>query len=341
MTSIFPGAVAGGLPVTSPLVENADIPPVAFDATCSLFLPSDCTARILPSQINAISSELLNLAACFDPDGEWNCASLSNLCTAFTNYRTQTGAGTLDRDVQDLLCEKSVVAAPGVGSRMLFCDGNGDVHKAAMPFGDGETITATFPFSTIPDGVVAQICADSTAAPALADCLISTDIDNLLRQGADGLLYVPSHQILFRHTDTTPVNPVPINTGTIAVNGNFTIPNSFNLPIDVLVTVTGHTALNHIGAVVGVTQALVTIDVASDAGFVGVLAGPHLQVKLDGASQIDDPSQVAVFVLTVPPGGRQLFYRFNVGSAIPANQWQMLSPTLSFVAHGVYAVGMN
>jgi hypothetical protein len=49
-------------------------------------LPSDCDARIEPRQINAIVSELVNLAVCLDPDGPWDCDTLSNLCNAFAAW---------------------------------------------------------------------------------------------------------------------------------------------------------------------------------------------------------------------------------------------------------------
>jgi hypothetical protein len=90
--SIFPNDTAGGLeirdaagaPTMPPGVENAYVPDPAFTSTCPLTaLPSDCTARIEPRQINAIVSEMLALAECWDPNGPWECASLVNLCSAF------------------------------------------------------------------------------------------------------------------------------------------------------------------------------------------------------------------------------------------------------------------
>ena len=90
--SIFPNEPAGGLeirdgagaPTFPPAVENAYVPDPAFASTCPLTaLPSDCTARIEPRQINAMVSEMVALAECWDPDGPWDCASLQNLCAAF------------------------------------------------------------------------------------------------------------------------------------------------------------------------------------------------------------------------------------------------------------------
>jgi hypothetical protein len=95
-TSIFPEDHAGGLPIrdgqgnpTFPQsVEQAYPPKPEFISTCPITaLPSDCTARIEPRQLNAIVSELVAFAECLDPDGPWNCDSLQNLCTAFTAWQ--------------------------------------------------------------------------------------------------------------------------------------------------------------------------------------------------------------------------------------------------------------
>jgi hypothetical protein len=94
MTSILPSLETGGAVVyrdadgqaTHPAdVTNAYAPPATFISTCELTaLPTTCDARIEPGQINAIVSELIALAECFDPDGPWNCESVTNLCAAFT-----------------------------------------------------------------------------------------------------------------------------------------------------------------------------------------------------------------------------------------------------------------
>jgi hypothetical protein len=89
---VFPTDTAGGLVIrdaagapTNPAgVENAYVPAAGFVITCPpTGLPSDCTARIEPRQINAIVSELLSFAECLDPNGPWDCNSLKNLCAAF------------------------------------------------------------------------------------------------------------------------------------------------------------------------------------------------------------------------------------------------------------------
>jgi hypothetical protein len=91
-TGIFPTDTAGGLVIrddagapTNPVgVENAYVPAPGYVSDCDLTaLPSDCTARIEPRQINAIVSELLSFAEYLDPDGPWNCASYTNMRSAF------------------------------------------------------------------------------------------------------------------------------------------------------------------------------------------------------------------------------------------------------------------
>ena len=92
---IFPTDTAGGLvirdadgnPTNPAAVEKAYVPPAGYLSTCEMTaLPSTCEARIEPRQINAIVSELVSFAECLDPDGLWDCASLKNLCAAFTEW---------------------------------------------------------------------------------------------------------------------------------------------------------------------------------------------------------------------------------------------------------------
>ena len=163
MPGIFPDPVVGGVTVRdaegvclAPVnVQNAYCPPVAFVSSCEITaLPSDCSARITPAQINAIVSELLCLAETMDPNGPWNCNTLCNLATAFETWAA--GQGFVDG-----------VTIVGAG-------------------------TEEDPWRVSADGVVATICADGDAKVTLADCLISTDANNRLRPGTtDQGLYVP------------------------------------------------------------------------------------------------------------------------------------------------------
>jgi len=78
---------ASGNPLLPPEVYNAYSPSAAFLSNCLLTaLPENCDGRIEARQINAIVSEMLALAECFDPDGPWDCTKLTNLCTAFNAW---------------------------------------------------------------------------------------------------------------------------------------------------------------------------------------------------------------------------------------------------------------
>jgi hypothetical protein len=92
MPGVFPEPVSGGLVVRDslgvclnpPTVQNAYCPPDTFITSCEITgLPSDCTARLSPAQINAIVSELVSFAECLNPVGPWNCGVQNNLCAAF------------------------------------------------------------------------------------------------------------------------------------------------------------------------------------------------------------------------------------------------------------------
>lgn len=83
---------AGGVCLNPPDVMNAYCPPATFVTTCPITaVPSTCEGRIEPRQINAIVSELMALAQCMDPDGPWDCSSLTNLCSAFTAWNVNDG----------------------------------------------------------------------------------------------------------------------------------------------------------------------------------------------------------------------------------------------------------
>jgi hypothetical protein len=90
--SIFPDTGSGAVVIRDidgnclapPDVHNTYCPPDTYVMNCEVAaIPSTCEARIEPRQINAIVSELLSLAECLDPDGPWDCNSVSNLCAAF------------------------------------------------------------------------------------------------------------------------------------------------------------------------------------------------------------------------------------------------------------------
>jgi len=117
-TSVFPEVHAGGLevrdaagnPVYPPGVEQAYSPLPPFTSTCPITaLPSDCTARIEPRQINAIVSELISFAECLNATGPWDCNSLQNLCTAFTAWALINVTGVIVSDTAPVGVKDSVM----------------------------------------------------------------------------------------------------------------------------------------------------------------------------------------------------------------------------------------
>lgn len=136
MPGIIPKASAGAINANNSSVESSATLPETFAMDCMyLGLPSDCSARILPSQINALVSEMLNLAACFDPNGTWACGEVDNMCTAWHKYISETGPNTLTRDVQDVLCARpTVTPAPGdrTSTFFLYCDDEGNIFKTIL-----------------------------------------------------------------------------------------------------------------------------------------------------------------------------------------------------------------
>lgn len=100
MGSILPTIGSGGAvvrdgdgnDVTPPSVQNAYVPAEELEASCDVTaLPSDCTTRVAPAQVNAIVSELLALFWAITPSAVFNCASVTNLATALTAWKTSIG----------------------------------------------------------------------------------------------------------------------------------------------------------------------------------------------------------------------------------------------------------
>ena len=89
---ILPSITNGGtLAISS--ASNSYVPPAPFTMTCgATALPNDCTAKFDPAQINAIVSEMLCLAAAFNPSGVWTCSSVCNLGTNFNAFLTTHAA---------------------------------------------------------------------------------------------------------------------------------------------------------------------------------------------------------------------------------------------------------
>ncbi|UPT53302.1 hypothetical protein [Synechococcus phage Ssp-JY38] len=153
----------GGTCIAQPLVINGYCPGADFTSSCQIrALPSDCTARITPAQINAFQSELLSFAECLDPDGNWDCDELNNLCTNFTAWWEEN-------------------------------EPHGDGVTITV---NGGPQSSPNRFSIIPDGVANAICADESAAQTLAGCVLSGDANNQSVIGSDGLIFTPPGQDL-------------------------------------------------------------------------------------------------------------------------------------------------
>ncbi|UPT53301.1 hypothetical protein [Synechococcus phage Ssp-JY38] len=226
MPGIIPDHSAGGvvvrdaggncLPVEN--VLNAYCPPAGFLSTCEIrYLTNDCAARILPAQINAFQSELLCLAATWDPDGTWNCESPCNLSAAFNSWVAANVGGAQEGDGETIstnapfallpagavaaICADDAAAdtlaacmvSGGVGNQLgTGADGRLYVAPGDGSSGDGETISVASPYAVIPLGVVNAVCDDVDAKNALGECMVSTDAGNQLVQGSDGALFAPA-----------------------------------------------------------------------------------------------------------------------------------------------------
>ncbi len=179
MPGILPDTAAGGVAVqdgngnaTNPAnVLNVYVPPAAFNFSCTQTgLPNDCTARIYPSQINALMSELICLAERFDPDGAWNCTSTCNVSTAVNNWLTETGTGTLNQAILDAITGlTSNVNAPLTGNGTAATPY--DIDFSTMSQADMLAIAAAF---------AGNATALTALAVALAPAIISAHPDNSL-----------------------------------------------------------------------------------------------------------------------------------------------------------------
>jgi hypothetical protein len=113
--SIIPIAGPGTVLSTDPDATGAYIPPEDFTMSCSyVVLAENCEARILPSQINSLVSEMLALTVAFDPDGSFDCTSVENMADAFLAYR----AG-MEATVADLNSRLSVLEGSGIPSMYM------------------------------------------------------------------------------------------------------------------------------------------------------------------------------------------------------------------------------
>lgn len=229
--SVFPLGGNGGVEIRDavgnclnpPNITNAYCPPGTFTVgPCNVTaLPDDCTARIMPSQINAIISELLCFAVSLDPDGAWNCDSMCNLSAAFQAWFSEhffvdgitiTGTGTLNDPwkAEPAAILEAICADAVMRQSLAQCVLSGDADNSitigsdgrlyAPNYSDGITIDGNGStgnrFRIIPLGVVNAICADGAARQALVDCVLSNDAGQMLVTGTDfGILLTPESAV--------------------------------------------------------------------------------------------------------------------------------------------------
>lgn len=163
MSGIIPET---GIDWQADAVENASKPAAPFSLSCQYTAhPSDCAARILPDQINAFVSEMLNLAGCFNPEGTWNCDATNNLCLNWTAYRVEVGPGTLTGDVHEIICAAESVGEVGYDTEFMFCvDGvpvKGSLPEPVppLPLALSHGIRGTWGI-TVPDRVLDALAID-------------------------------------------------------------------------------------------------------------------------------------------------------------------------------------
>lgn len=118
--SILPVAGPGTLLATDPDAEGVYIPPAEFTMGCTyVVLAENCEARILPSQINSMVSEMLALTVAFEPEGDFDCTSVENMAEAFRAYRD-----AIDLTLTNLNSRVSVLEGDGLPSmNMAYATG--------------------------------------------------------------------------------------------------------------------------------------------------------------------------------------------------------------------------
>lgn len=150
MPGMLPDAPSGGLIIRDaagnctpqPNVLNAYCPPATFTSTCPITaLPSDCTARITPAQINAIVSELMSFAACLAPGGNWDCASVNNLCTAFQQWwawaQTQISGITISDTAPPTPKHEDLWYESDTGNTFIYYDDGNSAQWVQIAPGNG------------------------------------------------------------------------------------------------------------------------------------------------------------------------------------------------------------
>lgn len=351
---------------TADTVEYATKPDAPFSISCDyLAHPSDCSARIMPAQINAMVSELLNLAGCFNPDGSWNCENTDNLCANWTSYRTEVGAGlNLFNDIQALLCGATEeVAELPANAELLWCDGEGEVKTSPFPDVGKLLCEAATEDPTPPEGVSFLWCNGSgevftspTPEPDVAGLLCAAATEDPSPPGDAGFLWcngsgevftspivIPdpgeptlSHGI--RGTQAITAADRTLDSATVAPFGMTTIniPNTSSENIVVLLSMIFE--VNLIELIDGGQGQLSFSRFTNADGSGGVIQECHMgarNIRAPGTPvMIFKPAAMRQYV--IPPGGVDMYFGFE-GGAAPDNAYRVEVIAGKIEVYGVYA----
>jgi hypothetical protein len=178
------------------------------------FHTTDCNFRVTGDQMNALESELLLLAAEFNPDGAWTCG-IGNLAANFAAFLTSRLPGIVAATF--LKCDGS---AHQVADQIPTCAEMAAAIAAAIasiPM-DKFMITAAYddPSNTLTftmsDGATVPVNLGSLIADILDEVVAgpSTDANNLIQTGTDGKSFLSSCDVF----DGAAADPRPdVNAG--------------------------------------------------------------------------------------------------------------------------------
>lgn len=260
MSGIFASISAGGVALPNNSVQYGADVSAPFIVTCELlYLPSDCTAKILPSQINAFTSEMLNLAQCLDPDGTWDCSSLDNLCVAFTNWSVSALAAKADSSWVTAQINAVIGAAPGALdtlNELAAALGNDASFSTTMITAlalKAPLSSPTFTGTPIAPTAAANTNSTQIATTAYADAIAALKA-NLDSPGFTG---VPTAPTAVTTTNTTQLATTAFVQQEIAANVDSWTYSS-------IVATTSGTTWDFTGLPVGVTEVDIILDGYSD-----------------------------------------------------------------------------
>jgi len=327
MPGIIPDALTGGISWEDLSVEYASRPPEPFNIQCAyLALPTDCSARIMPGQINAMVSEMLNLAGCFNPDGSWDCEATNNLCTNWTAYRTEVTNGVnLFTDIQALLCgaTENVEELPA-GASMLWCDGEGEVKTS--PFPDiGNLLCELAEPDPEPPADAGYLWCDGGGNIHTSPIVIPDPGEGGLSHGITGTVTVPAAN---RTIDASTVPPFDLQT--------INIPNSSTETIKVAVYLGLDADFIELTPGAQGTISFSRFENADGSG--AIIMDTHIGIRNlnTGGTPIFSIKPSAFRIFDIPPGGLAMHFGFS-GGATPSDSFRIENCDGEVRVYGVYA----